>query len=54
MTIANKITTLRVASTLTQEEIQAHLDEMNAQGYYLICLDNLIGWYRFFWAKESE
>lgn len=39
---------------LTDEEIQAHLDAMNADGYNLLALDNLVGWYRFFWEKEVE
>lgn len=52
MTIANKMTTLRSSQGSTDVEIQAHLDAMNADGWHLITLDNLVGWYRFFWAKE--
>lgn len=47
----NKVTTLRVSDQLTDELIQSHLDAQNADGWYLITLDNLVGWYRFFWEK---
>lgn len=49
----NKITTLRAPNILTDEAIQAHIDVQNADGWYLVCLDNMVGWYRFFWVKES-
>lgn len=49
----NKITELRVASNLSSDIIQEHLDLMNADGWELICLDNLVGWYRFFWVKTE-
>lgn len=52
--IINKVTTLRLPETLTDAEIQSHIDEQNTDGWNLICLDNLVGWYRFFWAKEIE
>lgn len=52
MATENKVTTLRTTQTLTDEEIQAHFDAMNADGYKLLCLDNLVGWYRFFWVRE--
>jgi len=52
MAIQNKVTKLRNASALTEEEIQEHIDEQNTLGYYLISIDNISGWYRFFWAKE--
>lgn len=53
--IINKITKLSPNSgnTLTSEEIQSHIDEQNADGWYLMGVDNLVGWYRFFWAKDS-
>lgn len=51
MAIENKITTLRSPTSLTEQEIQAHFDEQNALGYYLIAIDNISGWYRFFWQK---
>ncbi len=51
MTI-NKVTTLR-ANELSNDTIQAHIDEQNADGYNLVAVDNLIGWYRFFWEKIS-
>jgi hypothetical protein len=55
MTIINKSTTLRsVNSILTNEEIQAHFDLQNVEGWYLVGVDNLVGWYRFFWAKAIE
>lgn len=46
----NKVTTLR---TLLLEDpiIQAHFDEQNAGGWRLVGVDNLVGWYRFFWEK---
>ena len=47
----NKITTLRSPTSLTDEQIQTHIDEQNADGWYLVGIDNLVGWYRFFWAK---
>lgn len=52
----NKVTTLRMANGagLDDSTIQAHFDEQNADGWHLIALDNLVGWYRFFWAKEVE
>ena len=50
MAIANKVT--RLFPAIDESAIQAHFDELNAQGYYLIAVDNLNGWYRFFWAKE--
>lgn len=51
----NKVTRLfpQAGTTLTEEVIQAHLDEQNADGWRLVCLDNMVGWYRFFWSKES-
>jgi hypothetical protein len=54
MTKTNKVTTLRVSQQLTDEQIQAHLDSLNADGYYLVAVDNLVGWYRLFWEKEIE
>ncbi len=56
MTIENKVTTLYppAGAVLSDEYIQAHMDEQNIAGYHLICVDNLVGWYRFFWAKEVE
>lgn len=52
--IINKVTTLRSPSVLDDATIQAHIDEQNADGYYLVALDNLVGWYRFFWAKNES
>ena len=54
MTTINKVTTLAPSATvpLTDESIQAHFDAQNADGYYLVGVDNLMGWYRFFWAKD--
>lgn len=50
----NKITTLRISRSVTDEDIQTHFDEQNADGFELIAVDNLIGWYRFFWEKVVE
>jgi hypothetical protein len=54
MTKINKITTLREPISLTDEQIQVHFDVQNAEGWTLIGVDNLVGWYRFFWVKEIE
>ncbi len=53
MAIVNKITTLRKSQQLLDQDIQDHLDAQNADGWYLVTLDNLVGWYRFFWAKSE-
>lgn len=53
MQIINKVTSIRTAQ-LTDVEIQTHIDEQNELGYNLIAIDNLVGWYRFFWAKTVE
>lgn len=52
----NKITRLFPipGSTISDADIQAHIDAQNSEGYYLITVIDFIGWYRFFWAKESE
>jgi hypothetical protein len=54
MAIINKVTKLfpQAGSRIDEDAIQAHIDEQNANGYYLIAVTDLIGWYRFFWAKE--
>ena len=56
MAIENKVTKCYPPSgtPLSEEFIQAHIDEQNAAGYHLIGVDNLNGWYRFFWAKVTE
>jgi hypothetical protein len=54
MSILNKVTTLRKTDGISDADIQAHIDAENADSWYLVGVDNLIGWYRFFWAKESE
>lgn len=53
MATLNKVTKLRNPTGLSEEDIQAHIDELNADGWYLVALDNVVGWYRFFWAKVS-
>ena len=55
MATVNKVTKLfpPPGGTMTEELIQAHIDEQNADGYHLVCVDNMVGWYRFFWAKET-
>lgn len=52
--IINKVTSLRKSQNLIDEDIQTHIDEQNSDGYYLIGIDNLVGWYRFFWEKLVE
>lgn len=54
MATINKVTTLSPAggTPITDEQIQGHLDEQNGDGWHLVGVDNLMGWYRFFWAKE--
>lgn len=56
MAIINKVTKLFPGAgvPITEESIQAHIDEQNELGYNLVALDNLNGWYRFFWAKQVE
>ena len=54
MAMVNKVTTLRSSQQLTDEQIQAHFDEQNAEGWSIIGVDNLVGWYRFFWQKTVE
>lgn len=51
----NKITTLypTPGTVISNSDIQEHFDELNADGWQLIAVDNLIGWYRFFWEKVS-
>lgn len=55
MLIQNKVTKLypSLGSTMTEEAIQEHINTQNNDGWYLVHVDNLGGWYRFFWAKES-
>lgn len=54
--ITNKVTQLRAdqGTSLTEEKIQDHFNEQNTAGWNLIGIDNLVGWYRFFWEKEVE
>jgi hypothetical protein len=52
--IINKVTKLYSATLLMEEVIQLHLDEQNSDGWYLVAVDNIVGWYRFFWAKNVE
>lgn len=55
MTIVNKVTRLYFPGGVVDESlIQSHFDEQNQLGYYLVSSDNQLGWYRFFWAKETE
>lgn len=56
MAIINKVTKLSppAGGVMSEELIQAHIDDQNAEGFYLIGVDNLVGWYRFFWAKLIE
>lgn len=52
--IINKVTKLYAADTITDEQIQAHLDYNNSEGWQLLAVDNLMGWYRFFWTKHQD
>lgn len=51
----NKVTKLfpENGGIITEEVIQAHMDAQNAEGWALVCLDNMVGWYRFFWEKAE-
>jgi hypothetical protein len=49
----NKVTTLRLSSPITDSNIQDHIDEQNADGWQLVFVMDMIGWYRFFWSKPS-
>lgn len=51
MATINKVTKV-FGSGLTEDQIQIHFDEQNTEGWYLVGVDNLVGWYRFFWAKN--
>lgn len=56
MAVVNKVTKLFPENGIIVDEtlIQSHFDEQNADGWYLVGVDNLVGWYRFFWAKLEE
>ena len=49
----NKITTLRLPSVTTDDDVQSHIDAQNSEGWHLISVVDMGGWYRFFWAKEA-
>lgn len=49
MTI-NSVT--KLYGNLDESAIQAHIDQQNQAGWRLVAVDNLVGWYRFFWAKD--
>lgn len=49
----NKVTKLYQPSALTEDKIQEHINEQNSDGWNLVAVDNVIGWYRFFWEKEE-
>lgn len=48
----NKVTKL-FGANLTEQQIQDHFDQQNSEGWRLVGVDNLVGWYRFFWEKVS-
>lgn len=56
MATINKVTELlpNGGQAISSEQIQAHLDVNNQDGWYLVGVDNLVNWYRFFWAKVTE
>lgn len=52
----NKVTRLypKAGQVLDEIAIQEHLDEHNTAGWSLVTVDFIaVGWYRFFWEKES-
>ena len=51
--IINKVTTMvpTEGSTITDQQIQEHIDTQNADGYVLISVVDHLGWFRFFWQK---
>jgi hypothetical protein len=51
----NKVTKLfpEGGAVLNEAAIQAHFDELNEDGWSLVAVDNMVGWYRFFWSKEN-
>lgn len=55
MATLNKITRLYpdLGICISESDIQTHLDLMNADGWNLVYVENLGGWYRFFWEKIS-
>lgn len=55
MATTNLVTKLRADQGVTLDEtlIQAHIDAQNTDGWNLVAVDNLVGWYRFFWEKVS-
>lgn len=52
----NKITKVFPTAGIPFDEdyIQAHIDEQNADGWQLVAVDNMVNWYRLFWAKEAQ
>jgi len=52
--IVNKVTRLFPVpgGVIDEAVIQAHLDVQNQDGWQLVCVDNMVGWYRFFWSKS--
>lgn len=55
MTI-NKVTSVNPTpgSPVKDVDIQAHINEQNADGWTLIAVMDFVGWYRFFWSKSVE
>lgn len=48
----NSVTKLYVPGGIPDEQaIQDHLDTQNNNGYSLVAIENMGGWYRFFWEK---
>lgn len=54
--IINKVTSLysQAGARITDEDVQAHIDEHNSSGWSLITVTDQLGWYRFFWEKTVE
>lgn len=51
----NKVTTLSPVNgaPVSDAIIQAHIDAMNTDGWRLVGAIGLIGWFKFFWAKDE-
>lgn len=56
MAVINKITRVYpdAGQTVSDEQVQAHLDEMNTAGWEIVAVIELVGWFRIFWKKTVE
>jgi len=55
MATVNKVTKLYpdCGISISEADIQAHIDSMNQDGWVLIFVENFVGWYRFYWSKTT-